>query len=700
MGREKERLTHISNRAAASVVEQLNSAQVVLTSMVGMYHSSDELTAYEFSSFSNEVLGAYSHIQLVFKARRLFNSGRASFVEQMKVEGLPFFNIMDRLPTGGIEIAPEREEYLPIDVVQPNEPTFGRLYGYDLLSDPTLSKEAQRAIDTGRVVMSLPTDFVHGGRGIIALKAIYLGFEKPKTASERRLQLQGVIGVAIPSANLKRAFANDASQFGDWNYRLSALDSSGIRHLVFEAGDVPLARGPFQKLFWISNTRIIHLRGKQYELSLWGVAHIPLQSFLIDALAAFITMAVLFVLYTTTSRVRASSRLVQEKSDQLKQNEERFRDYAEIASDWFWAMDSELRFTFFSKSTEEAIGVSAQEMLNRKLDEIDAFSVDRQARAQMRAALRAGKPFRDQNYKIRVNGADRWYSLNGVPIFKADGKFAGFRGTGRDVTQQIAFQHELQTAKEQAEIASRAKSDFLANISHELRTPLNAIIGMSEAIANEYVGAVQNPECKEFAHDINASGHHLLGIINDLLDVSKIESGKLRLHETPVSIAEIMASCRRMIEDRAKQKDLTLSVSIAKGTPRLLADERAVKQVILNLLSNAVKFTPAGGALFVDAAVNGRGWMEIQIRDTGVGIPREHIEKVFNPFEQVDSSLSRAAEGTGLGLPLSRSLIELHAGHVTIKSEVGVGTTVVVEFPPDRIIFDSAGEGALKRTAL
>lgn len=683
---EKERLANKSDQATALVLEQLSSAQVVLTGLVGAYHASNELTADEFSAYSNEIVSSYGHIQLVFKAIRVPERERAKFIGRKRIDGYPFFDILGRSPTGELKPISTRDEYLPIDIVQPGEPTYGRLYGYDLLSDPILSREAQEAIDTGNVTMSTPMDFVHGGRGIIALKAIYLGHEQPQNTADRRNQIQGLIGVTIPTAKLLSNFSNPVSNADGWSYKLYVLGDLEKKHLLFDNKGEIGGGGLLGPITGMKHERTIQLGDKRYELVLSGDAKMPIDQLLLNLLASAIAMFLGVAVLGAVRKIRESSQLVQETSDLLKENEDRFRDYAEIASDWFWAMDEDFRFTFFSKSSEEAIGISPKQLLGFRLGEIMEFRVDERARAKMRTLLKRQAPFRDAYYNVRVSKKEKWYALNGVPIYDTTGKFAGFRGTGRDVTQQIAFQNELRNARDQAELANRAKSDFLANISHELRTPLNAIIGMSEAIANEYVGTVENPECKEFAKDINSSGHHLLSIINDLLDVSKIESGKHQLNEKPLSVRAVFSSCERMIADRMSQKGLKLETRIADNLPELMGDERAIKQVIINLLSNAIKFTSEGGKISVNADLNRNGKMEIRISDNGIGIPRKDLEKVFRPFEQVDTSLSRTAEGTGLGLPLSRALVELHSGRLTIDSAVGEGTTVTIEFPAGRLL--------------
>ncbi len=251
--------------------------------------------------------------------------------------------------------------------------------------------------------------------------------------------------------------------------------------------------------------------------------------------------------------------------------------------------------------------------------------------------------------------------------------------------QRRETEKELRQAKEVAEVASRAKSEFLATMSHELRTPLNAIIGFSQMIDGEILGPVGQPGYKEYARDIQTSSLHLLQIINDILDVSKIEAGMATLHETAVDFAVVVRSCCRLVAPKAMSLGIALTVDLSGDLPVISADERMLKQITLNLLSNAVKFTPGGGAIEVAARRALDDGLILTVKDTGIGIADEDFEKIFQPFGQVDSSLARKFEGTGLGLPLTKGLVELHRGSITIESEVGQGTTVRVALPKARL---------------
>ena len=254
-------------------------------------------------------------------------------------------------------------------------------------------------------------------------------------------------------------------------------------------------------------------------------------------------------------------------------------------------------------------------------------------------------------------------------------------------------QAEIIEARDRAEIANRAKSDFLANMSHELRTPLNAIIGFSEMILCEVLGPLGRNEYKEYAKAVHDSGAHLLEIINDILDLSKIEAGKIELSETDVEVAAIVASCVRLVEERAKDNGIGLSVEIPAGLPRLRADARLVKQVLLNLLSNAVKFTPEGGRVSVTALIEDRCLL-LRVADNGIGMALPEIERAKLPFTQIDSALSRKFPGTGLGLPIANSLTEMHGGTLQIESAPGRGTRASVRFPPKRVLKGEARPGS------
>ncbi len=240
---------------------------------------------------------------------------------------------------------------------------------------------------------------------------------------------------------------------------------------------------------------------------------------------------------------------------------------------------------------------------------------------------------------------------------------------------------EAEAARRVAERANRAKSDFLASMSHELRTPLNSIIGFSEVIRDEIFGPAGTPEYADYAGDIHYSGRHLLGLINQVLDLSKIEAGKMEIRPAPLDTEEVIRDSVRLIYERADRKNLTVNVAFAFPVPTLLADESALRQIMFNLLSNAVKFTPAGGRIDIDVTHPCAEHLLVTVADTGCGIPQDQIDRLLQPFERLDNAYDRASDGTGLGLAISKSLAELHGGMLEIASTLNLGTSVRLILP-------------------
>jgi signal transduction histidine kinase len=261
-----------------------------------------------------------------------------------------------------------------------------------------------------------------------------------------------------------------------------------------------------------------------------------------------------------------------------------------------------------------------------------------------------------------------------------------FTGIVRDITERKRAEEAVYAAKEAAEIANRVKSEFLATMSHELRTPLNAIIGFSEVMMSEIFGPVSSDKYREYANDIHVSGQHLLELINDILDISKVESGMDELHEEDVDIPVVADSVLRLVWQRAEKHGVKLNLEISDEPSGLRADNRKLKQILVNLLSNAIKFTEAGGEVTLKIWCDSDSGYIFQIVDTGIGMSPEDIPKALSQFGQIDSNLSRQYQGTGLGLPLTKGLVQLHGGHLDLQSQVGVGTTVTIRFPAARSI--------------
>jgi two-component system cell cycle sensor histidine kinase PleC len=423
----------------------------------------------------------------------------------------------------------------------------------------------------------------------------------------------------------------------------------------------------------------------------------------------------------------------------LRESEERFQSFAKIGSDWLWEMDADLVFSYFSDPIHKITGLPREHYLGKSRLEVGQGNIADDDWRRHLADLEGHRPFRDFCYTyVKSDGQQHHWSISGEPIFDTSGEFLGYRGVGTDITERtrteaalqesklalhervadlemaqrrleeqgsdlVRLAEDLKVASDEAQAANRAKSEFLAAMSHELRTPLNAIIGFSEIIKNESFGPVGGSRYCDYAKDINDSGQHLLDLINDILDLSKIESGMDELYEEPIDVPNIIDSVLRLVRQRANQRKIAFELDVADRPPLLVADERKLKQILVNLLTNAVKFTDEGGKIGVKVWCHPKSGFVFQISDTGIGIAPENIPKALSQFGQVDSDLSRQYEGTGLGLPLTKALVESHGGCLDLQSEVGVGTTVTVRFPATRIQssrLDMDAPDLKKRTAV
>ena len=364
---------------------------------------------------------------------------------------------------------------------------------------------------------------------------------------------------------------------------------------------------------------------------------------------------------------------------------ERLEDFTRLVSDWIWETNQNLVLTFVSPRVNDALGFHQIELTGRTLQDLPS-TPNKTLNKHLDPESR--KPFRDLEVTILGrDGKPRHIQLSGLPVYGRDtGEFLGYRGTAHDVTEIRWREAAIRNAKEDAELASRAKSEFLANMSHELRTPLNAIIGFSEIMGGEMLGPLGTGQYKGYVRDIADSARHLLALITDILDAAKIESGQMSLSESEVDPAALVQSVVRLMTPRAQRAGLSLVCHAEDGLPKLLADETKLKQILINLTSNAVKFTPAGGRVDLRANVSDSGGFIFMVCDTGIGIAKKDVSHALAPFGQVESRFNPSFEGTGLGLPLAKSMTEMHGGTFELVSQVNVGTTITLRLPPERVI--------------
>ncbi|MCH8183279.1 MAG: PAS domain S-box protein [Proteobacteria bacterium] len=374
----------------------------------------------------------------------------------------------------------------------------------------------------------------------------------------------------------------------------------------------------------------------------------------------------------------------QAAAEALRRSEELFRSLIENAIDIITVVQPDGTISYQSPSIKDVLGVRADDIIGRSIFDFihpEDLPVAREAFARGRET-----PGPTESVEIRLQRRDgSWRNLEafGRPI-GGPAPEAPLVINARDVTVQRRAEDALLAAKEAAELANRAKSEFLANMSHELRTPLNAVIGFSDLLLSRHAGEL-NDKQDEYLNDIRGSGRHLLALINDILDLSKIEAGKVELHEEIFALDDLTETTARLVKERVREAGLRLSLDVQRRLPDLCADKRMIKQILLNLLSNAIKFTRPGGEVSLTVRLTDAGGMEFTVADTGIGMTERDIETAMAVFGQVEGALSRRHDGTGLGLPLVKSLAELHGGRLRIDSTPGQGTAVHVWFPPTRL---------------
>ena len=402
--------------------------------------------------------------------------------------------------------------------------------------------------------------------------------------------------------------------------------------------------------------------------------------------------------YTDVGELRRAER-------RAAQLEERFDDLARSVSDWVWETDANMNLTYASLSIARVLGLPPQLLKGRHLFGFGGFE-DAGLDAQPATSLVAARvPFRNRRFVVKPaeGGGPRYVQLSGVPVFEeASGRFVGYRGTGTDVTRAVIAEQEraegrraleraheelkqnsrhLEEALRQARAAAEAKSQFLARMSHELRTPLNAIIGFSEAASLRIFGGI-NERYADYFNNILRAGRHLLRLIEDVLDATRIDSGKLRVEPRAVRLRELMEDARGLVELRAAAKPVEIGGAAVAEAWYLWVDPVRTQQILVNLLDNAIKFTPAGGRISIDCVRRPDGMIDIAVSDSGVGIPADQLDRVFEHFHQVgDDGLRGGQGGLGLGLDISRQLARMMRCDISVESEVGRGSRFTVRLP-------------------
>lgn len=651
------------------LVGKFSDVDAILTSLSILHYADNEILLQEHHSIARQLLAAYPFVGAILRV-----------------------GLKDDMPAGNSDDAAGGMQSLNLAAIDADYPHQARLIELDAAVRRSLDKAARASVRTGETASSKAISLSNGMRGFLAVRSHFSGAEPPATVEEREAEFDGSIALYL-----------DSEQF-------FGVEQDWFIALTVWLQDFDLAVGEAKPLFeqkrahetgWVANllpsfeTALdFNIAGTTFWIATTGRPSLRDLRLPVILLSIFAPIAVGAIVVIVLLIHRRAEQRADEDADRLSESEQRFKDFAEASVDWFWEMDDQLRFSWFSDRFTTVTGVPEENLLGKTRRETGIPNIDQDIWDQHLADMDARRSFREFVHpRVMANGETVWLVINGKAIFDKSGRFQGYRGNGRDITARVKYDQELAEARIAAEAASTAKSEFLASMSHELRTPLNAVIGFANLLRMKEGASDDDLERQEFATHIHDSGQHLMSLINDLLDLSKIEAGLDELREEAFEIKDVAVAAHKMTLNRGLEAGVEMVLDVPEGLPKLRGDRRKVLQIMLNLLSNAVKFTESGGRATLSVRPTADGGIVFDITDTGIGIAPEDLPKAFAKFSQIDSALSRKVDGTGLGLSLTSRLVEQHDATIDVQSEVGKGSVFSVRFPPERTIYAPKSEG-------
>jgi len=686
-----------------AIQREANEASEVLYHLKALRAASVTVTRNEFETFAASLFHELVGIQALEWIPRVPHAERRAYERAAEADGLIDFRIRERSPEGEMVPASDRDEYFPVYYVVPMEENEAAV-GFDLGSNEARLEALNLARDTGEAVATEPITLVQEmgqQHGFLLFLPIYSDGSEISTPEQRRDALEGFyLGVFRVGDITEAALVNlsptgihmdvfDVSSPDERSFlyhhiaRSESPDEEAQAHLsdLDEAELVFVARIEVGGRTWsIECSSIRGYVSARRQSSIWWIL----------ASGLLITGGLVFYFAMSTRKAEQARRMQIEAERMARE----LRQFIETANAPIFGIDADGKVNEWNITAAAITGFSKDEVMGRDLV---ADFITEDCKEPMKAVLDnalRGEETSNYEFPLYTKGGERlMVLLNASTRRDVDGKIAGVLGIGQDITELDMYRKDLEqqinertvemrTAMESAEAANRAKSEFLAGMSHELRTPMNAILGFSQVLAEGYFGELTEKQA-EYVSDILGSGRHLLSLINDILDLSKVEAGKMKLELSSVDVSDLIQGSTVMVKEKCHRHNITLSAEMADEIAGLTieADDRKLRQVMFNLLSNAATFTPDGGAITVNAdRINAE--LVIRVTDTGIGVAPEEQEQIFEAFHQVGGSPTDKTPGTGLGLPLSRDFIEMHGGHVWIESEgLGKGSTFSFAIP-------------------